>query len=582
VLYRRIARAGFRRPPSTSGTENAELTLSDPRRPYRRQAKVLLPVLVLAAWASIYTTAMTRHALLESPDSAVYLGTANNIRDGHGPTVPFTHVWDRYPPRTALRFDRSVPSSHFPPGYPLALAAVSSATGNAEGAARVLDIVLVGVNVLLVGALTARMTAYRSVVVALIPPTLLLFYPDSRPFVFEGYGWLLSYRTVASEPLFYALFTGSLMATALALTGRDARRTLALSAAALLAGGALFTRYVGIAAVAATSLALICLDTSRSVGSRLRRASIFAALASAPTALFLGWSSVRGGGGARVIAYHPVPGTFSGIVNWFGRFLFPPSWPLATRTGALAAIVVVAVVSAFWLPPRISSAWRDDATAAVLVRLALIALAGYVVVVALTRYWFDRSVAVDPRILSPAREIFLALVVAVLYRALYPYARPVGAAVVLGLGCVLLIHSGWPVQRVWVDSGPVLAPTATPVERALSATPSNALLVSNAPDQAYLATRHVALAMPGTVDYLTGRPNRAFHRDVQELADTLRRRGGYVFWKQTLDPIVAPQQLAAPARLRLIAADGSEALYQVLPASFEPAGAHYSGKPGDA
>jgi hypothetical protein len=100
-----------------------------------------------------------------------------------------------------------------------------------------------------------------------------------------------------------------------------------------------------------------------------------------------------------------------------------------------------------------------------------------------------------------------------------------------------------------------------------SATPSNSLLVSNAPDQAYLATGHAALVMPSTVDYLTGHPNHAFQQDLQELADTLRQHGGYVFWKQTLDPVATPEQLATHVHLHFIAAEPSEALYQVLPSS---------------
>ena len=133
------------------------------------------------------------------------------------------------------------------------------------------------------------------------------------------------------------------------------------------------------------------------------------------------------------------------------------------------------------------------------------------------------------------------------------------------IACALLIHAGWPLQHVWIDSGPVVAPKLTPVERALSATPSKALLVSNAPDQAYLATGHDALVMPGIVDYLTGRTNDALQQDLQQLAEALRQHGGYVFWKQTLDPIATPEQLGTHVHLYLIAAEPSEALYQVLP-----------------
>ena len=60
----------------------------------RRRLVVLAPAIVLAMWAAFQVGHVTRHDLGTTPDSATYLGTADNLRHGHGPTVPFTFLWD--------------------------------------------------------------------------------------------------------------------------------------------------------------------------------------------------------------------------------------------------------------------------------------------------------------------------------------------------------------------------------------------------------------------------------------------------------------------------------------------------------
>ena len=88
----------------------------------RRRLVVLAPAIALAMWAAFQVAHATRHDLSATPDSASYLGTADNLRHGHGPTVPFTFLWDDYSPAEAARDRAHIWSSHFPPAYPASLA----------------------------------------------------------------------------------------------------------------------------------------------------------------------------------------------------------------------------------------------------------------------------------------------------------------------------------------------------------------------------------------------------------------------------------------------------------------------------
>ena len=112
------------------------------------------------------------------------------------------------PPHKAISYNGHDPSRIFPPGYPLALSVASGASGGIRSAARALDVVLIFVNLLLVGMLTARMTAYRSAFIAAIPPVLLLLVPDGRGIEF---GWMTLHLSAMSEPRFTALATGAVL-----------------------------------------------------------------------------------------------------------------------------------------------------------------------------------------------------------------------------------------------------------------------------------------------------------------------------------------------------------------------------------
>src|SRR3954469_3594851 len=98
-------------------------------------------------------------------DSAVYLSTATSMRHWHAPTAAFSSEWDGLSPARAVKLNGHIPTTHFPPGYAAALAATSVVAGSVRGAARLLGIALIGINLGLIGWFTARITGYRSAIV---------------------------------------------------------------------------------------------------------------------------------------------------------------------------------------------------------------------------------------------------------------------------------------------------------------------------------------------------------------------------------------------------------------------------------
>lgn len=172
---------------------------------------VLAPVICLGLWASVWVAINTAQNIDHTdPDGGAYIGTADQIRGWHGPSAPSPYKYDQFSPSEAIAFNGHVPSTQFPPGYPSAMAAVSTVTGGTRSAAWVINVVLAFVNVVLVGLLAARMTAFRSVFAATAPALLVLLVPDRL--AFDGPGWLGSYLGVYSEPLFIFAVTAIFIA----------------------------------------------------------------------------------------------------------------------------------------------------------------------------------------------------------------------------------------------------------------------------------------------------------------------------------------------------------------------------------
>jgi 4-amino-4-deoxy-L-arabinose transferase-like glycosyltransferase len=529
----------------------------------RRRLVVLAPAIALAMWAAFQVAHATRHDLSATPDSASYLGTADNIRHGRGPTVPFTFLWDDYSPDEAVRHRAHIWSSHFPPAYPASLAVASVVAGDSRDAARVVDIICVALNVVLVALLTARMTKYRSAIVATITPAVMLFVTDAVPVPLGGVGWFGSHIAIASEPLFAVLFTATLIVTGTAITAEGRRADLALVGAAALAAMALLTRYNGVAAVITAVISLVWFDGARRLPERLRRSTIFAAAATAPIVVFVLIVAANGGGGARVFAYHNLGDVTRGSLRLIGSSLAPVSWPEAAHIASTLVLVAVTVIAATWLP-RVEGFWRHDREGTVLLRCCVLSIPIYIFVIWFARTFLDRGVNVAPRYFVGLRGIWTAVFVAALYRVVSTYVAPLAVAVVLAIAVVLVAHSDWSYTRFWWRT---IAPrTTSAVERTIAALPRETLLATSVPERVYLTTARSSVLLPSRVVYLTGKTNHAYAEQVDEFVELLRTRGGYLLWVPPFDPIVTPDELGRRLPLRIVAQGGDETLYRVTPA----------------
>ena len=228
-------------------------TVAPERRPFRD----VVPLLFLALLGVALLFYFTRSGLAIRGDSVRYVMGAENLIAGKG-------------------FSRTsgggelYPETGFAPFLSVVLGGMGLLGADMLAGARILNLLLFGLNIALVGGMIYRFT--RSWVAAIVGGLLFLFAPN----ILESHGWLMT------EALFVFLM---LLSLACLLHFLDTGRTGLLILAGCLAGAASVTRYIGLSLAPAGALAVLWLGRG-SWRTRLAQAIAFAALGVAP---FVAW-----------------------------------------------------------------------------------------------------------------------------------------------------------------------------------------------------------------------------------------------------------------------------------------------------
>ena len=505
-----------------------------------------LVALAAACWVIVATRAW---GLGVSPDSMAYLVTAEQISEGWG-IVPHGD-----PTRLA--------TPHYPPLYPMVLAALRTVNDDLRAAARWLHVALAAVNVLLIALLGARAAGRAGGVVAA--------FVGLNGAVLEAHAWLLS------EPLAltFTLAGLILLADALALDATHGRRRRLLLWAALATGAACLTRYASLALLASGVLGII-------VAARDRRrqglidAATFAVIGIAPLALWV----VRN----RFLA----DTTVNRRLAWFGFDRHhlgqledtAARWFALRPSGVVEALVAVLLAAAgAWITALIlrRGATRDGVPenardgaaegaprrvdfARVRNNVLLPFIVCYAALVAVTVAFLDRSTPLDARILLPLQVPLVVLLVSMAIDLLAPRRRwhaPAVAALLflvtigfgrsVALGRELAAGGHGFSARWWAESQTV---------RHVATLPSWTVLYSNAPEVLYVHLGRHAHLLPRAYDADGARRMRWEGATIVWFSRY--RRGGTL---QAEEEFVRRMGLIRTARLK----DG--AVYRMAPAT---------------
>ncbi|MGH3850740.1 MAG: hypothetical protein ACRDRT_13730, partial [Pseudonocardiaceae bacterium] len=347
---------------------------------------------------------------------------------------------------------------------------------------------------------------------------------------------LLVYGASAlSEPLFVVLALGGLWAVAFHLEGED-RCVGWLVLGGVLVSLSVLTRYIGVAVALAGAVVLVR-------AGRRRDGVLFMVVTMVPISAWIAWA----GGTNRPLAVHGlVHRDYLMAGRAVSRWFLPVAadWPLRMRIGI---VFMLALVSGwFWLGRRegvISegSSLKGAISEPGLVLESALAIFAVLYLTAMlgSRLFFDFSNRFDGRAFLPLLPVMVLLTTSLLARLRLTYRMPAGLAVT-GIG--LLLIGLQMVQAVrWVNDGRSNVSverrgyTAVPwrqsevvaqVDRWSASMP----VYSNGADVLFFLTGRRTEMLPSRLDYLTGRANPRFAREMQDLEADLRRRGGAVVY----------------------------------------------------
>ena len=259
-----------------------------------REWRWLMAAIGLASLGVLLILFHTRNGPGVTGDSVHYVMGAENLLAGRGYA------------RTAGGGE-AVPITGFPPGYSGVMAGVGLFVVDLFQGGRILNSILFGATVFVVGLLIFRYT--RSVVASLIGSALILLSED----LIHVYSWVMS------EGLFIVLMLLAVL-TLVPFLEKGGLGKLVLAAAILAI--ATLTRFVGLALVGAAALAAVLFRRDK-MDRRIRDAVILGVVGILPLLLWLGGMPSEGGNFAnRALAFHPMSGdlvvTLLGTANaWF-------------------------------------------------------------------------------------------------------------------------------------------------------------------------------------------------------------------------------------------------------------------------
>jgi quinoprotein glucose dehydrogenase len=482
---------------------------------------------VLVCWT-------TPHGAGLSPDSVSYVAAARWVLAGAG-----------------VRSLEGGPLSHFPPLYPIVLAAAAWVSrSDPLDAARWLNAALFAVLLALAGLLAARIGRRPAAGVA----AALVLLASRDMLMLHAMAW--------SEPLAIVLGTAGL---ALVARHIGAGGTLPLALAAIGFGLAALARYAAVGYTLAGAAGLLLLDRTAPPRRRATKAATLALLAIGPLVLWWLLTGARIGLADRTLDFHPL-GSWdldkakTTLMGW----LAPPDvtpWvsgvSLAVLIGGLGALLLRA-------GPR-----GARTPSSPLAPLLLLFAAIYVAFIIACRMVVDAAILLDARILAPV-QVALVIASAGIVAQRLPDPTPHRVRLALVAAVVGLIAAQGASTARWARGARAdgLFYTKRSLRRSallerVRALPPTVLLWTNAPDVVYILTGRCARLLPRRERPESGRPDPGFASGWRVL---LGQPDAYVAWFRAFawrSYLPSESELAASPGVTPVASVTDGTLYRI-------------------
>lgn len=349
-------------------------------------------------------------------DSFQYTASARYFAAGDGFSLPYGD-------------DELEPMTKYPPMFPVVLVLFELIGIKALPATRIINITLMGINILLAYLCTEKLT--RSSAFSLLAA---LFFSVSFVMV-EVHSWALS------EPLYICLGLGAFLT--LQNYFEEKKRSW-LVWTAVLASAAFLTRYVGLSLVMAIAIVILM----RNSASRFRDLLLFGSIATLPMMLW----TLRGylltqTLNDRMLAFHPltIKNVVSAIDVLYGWF-FPLSF-VQGEEKTLLLLTAVGLIAAYFLLRRyygfsFLTFFKTRTTGINIVLLHLFYIVLYMVMIVVSKTWVDPDIGLSDRILSPMLVSLLILLATGLSFLWNAFGKARAFVVLIGLALTVYYVAG--------------------------------------------------------------------------------------------------------------------------------------------
>ncbi len=464
-------------------------------------------VALACAVGAAFVLGATARGVGLTPDSTQYLAAATSATQGHGLV---TFAWDAEPMRL----------THFPPGYPLVLAAAARSGWPPASFARWFNAALFVATIVLAAVMTRRLAPGSF----WAPLTVAGMFAVANDLV-------VAHSMVWTEPLYLTLTLVGLLTLAVAIE----RRSMALLViAAAVAGCSAIVRYVGVANMAVVSLAALFWWPS-SWWRRVRTAAAVSVVAVIPlTLLLLSGGDTNSATGSRQIAWHPVDAVdLRSLASVAVKWVTPLSDATFLTVVWLIGLSLLggAVVAARSRAVRSQAA---QAARSALARILLLYVAVYGGILTLSMSLADAQTEFDARLLAPllAVAIMLGVVWLVWPRSQVRGVR-LATAAILALVFVAELSRVVPWTRSARSEGiglRRLAGSDSALVAATSRLPDSARVYSNRPYFLRVQTSRLVPGLPRERNPNSLLPNPRYAEQLRAMCDSAALRETYVVW----------------------------------------------------
>ncbi len=457
----------------------------------RLSAGILSVLIVFAVSLNFYVTAQGVGA---SPDSAVYIGVANNLLSGSGFRIPFGDAVN-------------TPLTQFPPLYSLMIGLAGLIHNDHQYSIRLLNLILLAGNLILFWLFAIKITSpnriFASMLVAPLTAgisflTIHIMAWSEALFIFLGFSGLYLIANASAERIDNRFLIGSLL--------------LALSA---------LTRYAGIAFVLTAALFLFLHPGIASFARRLWMAAGVCVIGLLLPLVWILFNQIAYDNAFnRTLSFHPIQmnavnAAIQTFANWF---FLAAEYPMSIKASIVFLLVVIAIGGLYILvkQSRISD-WN-------IARLMIIFLVVYGLFLIFSISLVDANTPLDDRILSPvffALWLLFGFLIHGYRRLLRSQLTSVASIVLLAYPMLSLASNSSTIQSAHQNGIGFFGKAWEQSETISWIKESNPhlTLFSNSPEGIYLNTGISALALPKKNDLMKNQPNSVYPQELRAIGE---------------------------------------------------------------